>query len=203
MRRRYVLVPLLALLWFMALYSLNTKVGTVTQRTGQMPSNARHDVTKPELVAIVQRCHSVATTSCMDVALQLLCEFDAVAQHHGVTWWLKSGGLLGLARDGAFIKDDDDMDIGILLYDHSDPESKSADALEALNNDSRMRHTIEDMVRLGYHWDDDCFHIEQSDDGLRERFGPKLGDCHATTPYLSKASDMRKLDPPFQIMLTP
>lgn len=43
-----------------------------------------------------------------------IVDIKKVLDDHGMIWWLDSGSLLGMIRDGKFLKQDKDIDIGIL-----------------------------------------------------------------------------------------
>ena len=47
-------------------------------------------------------------------------DIQSLFNNSGMTWWLDSGSLLGLVRDGHFLKQDHDIDIG-LLYKENNP----------------------------------------------------------------------------------
>ena len=47
-------------------------------------------------------------------------DFQNLINKSGLTWWLDSGSLLGLVRDNKFLKQDHDIDIGILYDNNSD-----------------------------------------------------------------------------------
>lgn len=49
--------------------------------------------------------------------LQLLRDFDAFCQEHGLTYWMISGTLIGAVRHGGFIPWDDDIDLGMTRAD--------------------------------------------------------------------------------------
>ena len=56
----------------------------------------------PELLSLKQM---------QQVYLELLKEFDALCQHHGLRYDLAGGSLLGAVRHGGFIPWDDDIDV--------------------------------------------------------------------------------------------
>lgn len=47
-------------------------------------------------------------------------DFQNTINKSGLTWWLDSGSLLGLVRDNRFLKQDHDIDIGILYENNTD-----------------------------------------------------------------------------------
>ncbi|MDY4610668.1 MAG: LicD family protein [Sphaerochaetaceae bacterium] len=54
----------------------------------------------------------------------------------GLRWWVDSGSLLGLYRDGRFLPNDADIDITLFVHDRNDAE--------------KVEHAVEIVKRLGF-----------------------------------------------------
>ena len=48
---------------------------------------------------------------------------QSVLNHTFAKWWVDSGSLLGLVRENSFLKNDKDIDIGVLIKDNGDLEN--------------------------------------------------------------------------------
>ena len=68
-------------------------------------------------------------------------DIQSLLNDSGMTWWLDSGSLLGLVRDGQFLKHDHDIDIGLI--------SKEEHQLEALLKEFATRGFR--IVRFYFH----------------------------------------------------
>jgi len=67
-----------------------------------------------------QDCAAVAkATGCAGFIAKMMCEVGNVLATHEVLWWVQYGTLIGALREGDFLRDDDDQDIGIMLESYA------------------------------------------------------------------------------------